>query len=69
MVFPVVFYVDYIRYIAFQVRMVMNNKVRNIWRHRVMTFNVIAYLRGGARGSVVVEALCYKPEGSGISSR
>jgi hypothetical protein len=26
-------------------------------------------MNGGTRGRVVVEALCYKPEGSGIASR
>jgi hypothetical protein len=27
------------------------------------------YIYTGARGSVVVKALCYKPEGRGIASR
>jgi hypothetical protein len=32
-----------------------------------VNFNII--LRSGVRGSVVVKALCYKPEGRGFSSR
>jgi hypothetical protein len=34
-----------------------------------MTLHSTATVIGGARGSVVVKALCYKPEGRGFDSR
>jgi hypothetical protein len=51
-VFPVIFYVGHIRYIEFHVRMVVNNKMRNMWWDRVMTFNVLAYLRSGEKEEI-----------------
>jgi hypothetical protein len=29
----------------------------------------IIYMGGGARASIVVKALCYKPEGRGVETR
>jgi hypothetical protein len=33
------------------------------------SFHCTAYRQSGARGSVVVRALCYKPEGRGFDTR
>jgi hypothetical protein len=39
--------------------------IYNIAEHLLITFG----MEGGARGSVVVKALCYKPEGHGFDTR
>jgi hypothetical protein len=47
------------------------------WFRHTMRLNIVINtetksgltIRQGARGSVVVKALCYKPEGRGIASR
>jgi hypothetical protein len=33
------------------------------------TLRILYIVRNGVRGSVVVKALCYKPEGRGFDSR
>jgi 3-keto-L-gulonate-6-phosphate decarboxylase len=38
------------------------------WAH-VWSASTLFTMKGGARGSVVIEALCYKPEGGGFKSR
>jgi hypothetical protein len=50
----------------------MATHTRQIWLSKLAylcNFSLRTLQRGGARGSVVVEALCYKPEGRGIASR
>jgi hypothetical protein len=42
---------------------------RLIERHVMKHGKVEAYLPTGASGSVVVEALCYKPKGRGFETR
>jgi hypothetical protein len=36
---------------------------------RITSYIYLKYISGGARGSIVFKALCYKPEGHGFETR
>jgi hypothetical protein len=48
----------------------LNKMFRRVGYTAVFTMpEIMPYIRVGARGSIVVKALCYKPEGRGFDTR